>query len=415
MPQNRFLAYLPHWRSLGALLFFSCALLGFQSGVWVSERPGLAESGLLIQAYYSLSLFVMGGVDLGVPSGGAPAGRVLVWLAYFGAPVLFASTVINALIRGFASSHWQLRRIRNHVLVVGADELILSYLRVLRQRGCDAPIVAAGRNFELAVQDELREDFGATVVIGDVTHEYYLRQLRPQHASKVLLLGANSLRSYEAASVMLGMFPDIGPKLVVHCASLRFMRAMRNTEVAQQCQVFNTYHLAASGLVRNHLLSHFRSTSPKDTVVLAGFGLFGQTILEELLDSAADEIKNVIIIDKDARRRVLVADEQRPFSGPCRREVFQGDIANPGVWQQLQERIDLNQRDSVVVLGTGGEEDNLRTALWIRERFPLAKVIARSSKGSRFATEVAEGHDIVNVSISDLLEENIPGDWVEFS
>ena len=30
---------------------------------------------------------------------------------------------------------------------------------------------------------------------------------------------------------------------------------------------------------------------------------------------------------------------------------------------------------------------NLRTALWIRERFPLAKVIAHSGKGSRFATD----------------------------
>ena len=59
---------------------------------------------------------------------------------------------------------------------------------------------------------------------------------------------------------------------------------------------------------------------------------------------------------------------------------------------------------------------NLRTALWIRERFPLAKVIARSSKGSRFATdtEIAEEHDIINVSISELLEEYIPGDWVGF-
>ncbi|MCY4427019.1 MAG: hypothetical protein OXC05_08310 [Halieaceae bacterium] len=30
---------------------------------------------------------------------------------------------------------------------------------------------------------------------------------------------------------------------------------------------------------------------------------------------------------------------------------------------------------------------NLRTALWIRERLPLAKVIALSGKGSRFASD----------------------------
>ena len=31
----------------------------------MTERPGVAQANLLTQSYYSLSLFVMGGVDLG--------------------------------------------------------------------------------------------------------------------------------------------------------------------------------------------------------------------------------------------------------------------------------------------------------------------------------------------------------------
>ena len=69
----------------------------------------------------------------------------------------------------------------------------------------------------------------------------------------------------------------------------------------------------------------------------------------------------------------------------------------------------------MVVLGTGREEDNLRTALWIKGKFSHAKVIARSSKASRFAGEVASEHDIVSVSISQLVEDNIPNDWIEVS
>ena len=67
------------WRAAGALFFFFGALAGFESGVSVTERPGVAEAGLLTQAYYSLSLFVVGGIDLGTPYGGPLFGRVLVW------------------------------------------------------------------------------------------------------------------------------------------------------------------------------------------------------------------------------------------------------------------------------------------------------------------------------------------------
>ncbi len=413
MEKHAISAYLPNWRSVCALTFFSCALIGFHLGVAVSERPDLPTEGLAIKVYYALSLFVMGGVDLGIPVGGPEAGRIMVWIAYFGAPVLFASTVINALIRGLAPSQWQLQRMSNHVIVAGGDELTLSYLRVLRAHDRKIPIVVVGRHFDTATEDELREAFGAIVVVGDITHEFFLRQLRLQHARKVLLLGANSLRSYEAASIILGMVPGIGKKVVIHCANLRFMRAMANTTVATQCQTFNTYHLAASGLVNNHLLQHFQDTKPKDTVVIAGFGRFGQTILEELQDKAAGEMETVVIIDHDAHRRVLVADEQRAFSGSYQRELLEGDVGNPDVWHQLQRRVDLDQSDTVVVLGTGDEEDNLRTALWIKSRFTHAKVIARSSKGSKFANEVADEQDIVSISIAQLVEESIPVDWIE--
>ena len=90
------------WRSAGALFFFIAALAGFASGVSVTERDGISSANLLTQAYYSLSLFVLGGVDLGTPYGGPLYGRILLWAAYFGAPVLAASTLFNALLRALA-------------------------------------------------------------------------------------------------------------------------------------------------------------------------------------------------------------------------------------------------------------------------------------------------------------------------
>ena len=78
----------------------------------------------------------------------------------------------------------------------------------------------------------------------------------------------------------------------------------------------------------------------------------------------------------------------------------------------MQGFVRLNSEDTVFVLGTGSEEENLRTALCIRQKFPAAKVIARSSKESRFASEVGRDNDIVTVSIAELVESHIPDDWI---
>ncbi len=412
MSTNRFPPKQFPWRSAGALFFFVSALIGFESGVAVTERPDIVDAGTLTRAYYSLSLFVVGGVDLGTPYGGTPWALGLVWLSYFGAPILAASTLIGALLRALAPQSWGLRRLKDHVIVVGDGELALSYLRVLREHQPRVSLVVVSSSAQSPVRPELEEDFGARVVTGDPTHEYFLKRLRVQRARRILLLDDNSLRSYEAASILLHLAPDMGNRIVIHCGNLRFMRAMENTRVAKMCETFNTYHLAASGLVRSHLLHHFRDTHSRDKVVLAGFGRFGQTILEELQKSAADEIDTVMIIDKDAHRRILVADEQMKYAGGYKRKLYEGDISHPEVWQQVRHENKLLGDNAVFVLGTGREEENLRTALWIRRQSPEALVIARSSTQSHFATEVGEDHDIVSISINQLVEDNIPRAWL---
>lgn len=402
------------WRTIAALLFLVSGIVAFATGASVTERPDVTHAGLLAQAYYSLSLFVVGGVELGTPVGGPAASRALLWLAYFGAPILAATTLIDVLLRVLSPHNLHLRRIRNHIVVIGSGELAMSYLRVLRERDKAVPIVVVSRQEPASsVAEELRETYDAIVTTGDVTHEFCLRQLRVKRARRIVLLSDNSLRSYEAVSIMQRMVPGIGKRIVMHCPNLRFMRAMQHTEVAKSCETFNSYHLAASGLVREHLMQRFMDTSGRDIVVLSGFGRFGQTIIEQLQEHALRELETVAIIEKDAVRRVLVAEEQMTFSGGYRREVLEGDISHPGVWKRLRDAVEISSdtHNVVFILGTGNEEDNLRTAIWLRRGYPNAMIIARSSKASLFAEDVGREHNIITVSINELVERNIPTHW----
>lgn len=401
------------WLSAGALFFFFSALIGFESGVVVTERPELAMSGLLTKAYYSLSLFVVGGVDLGTPVGGSSVGRFFVWISYFGSPILAAWGLIGTLIQALSPETWQLKRLKNHIVVVGDGELAISYLRVLRERNPKVTVVVISSSAEQLLRAEFKQNFGAIVVSGDITHEFFLSKLKVQRAKKILLLDDNSLRSYEAASVLIKLIPGISEKVVIHCASLRFMRSMENTQVANNCETFNTYHLAAAGLVRSQMLHHFRETRSKDVVIIAGFGRFGQTILEELQRCAKDELDTVLIIDQDAHRRVMIADEQTEFSASYRREQFEGDISNPEVWERIRNTVDIEGDNTVFVMGTGHEELNLRTSIGLRRQYPGAMIISRSSKESLFAAEVGKEHNIISISIAELFEQNIPSSWVD--
>ena len=84
---------------MSALALFLVAFGALLADVDVSERPGLPDESWLIKAYYALALFVVGGIDLGTPSGGPVLARGVLCFVYFAAPLLFASAIFEALVR----------------------------------------------------------------------------------------------------------------------------------------------------------------------------------------------------------------------------------------------------------------------------------------------------------------------------
>ncbi|MFT5277825.1 MAG: hypothetical protein ACI8VI_001465, partial [Granulosicoccus sp.] len=110
------------WRWSAAFVLFLCAFLALIMGVSLSERPDTQSADLLTKAYYSLGLFVMGGLDIGTPVGGPLVPRLMLWLSYFASPMLAASTIIEAVIKTISPYKWRFRRISNHIVVAGSGE-----------------------------------------------------------------------------------------------------------------------------------------------------------------------------------------------------------------------------------------------------------------------------------------------------
>lgn len=401
------------WRWFAAASLFVAAFAGFLSGVSATARPELQTEGPLTMAYYSLGLFVVGGLDIGTPVGGPMLGRWLLWLAYFGSPLLTASAVIEALLRVLSPRTWQLRRLKNHIVIFGTGDLTVSYLRVYRSQFPGNPVLVVDSSVDPFRQQELEQTYGARVLVGDITKPFLLRQLRLHRARRIVMLSDDSFQVYEAGSQIVNLYPKLANRLVLHCDNLRFMRAMQDSELARQCVTFNSYNLAATGLVNDLLLPHLERTEARDVVVIAGFGRFGQTILEQLHDRAPQEVDRFALVDVDVDRRMLVVREQERLSEDRDVEIFRGDVSHPEVWRQLVAKTDLSIGEPVLILSTGQAANNVRTAVWLKQRYPNALVIARTNDVSSFALQLGAEHDITSISITQLVEDNIPMAWLD--
>jgi len=400
------------WRLPLALFFYFSALIGLSMGVSLTERPDVISSDFLTKAYYSLGLFVLGGMDIGIPEGGPIFGRILLWISYFGAPILAASTLIEALLKNLNDQNWQLRNMKDHIIVVGSDALAISYIKILRKHAPKKQVIVIDEQIDAITEEQFRLQFNATVIVGDISNEYFFNHLHLEKVHKILFLCRDNFLSYEAASKMMKVLPELKDKIIIQNDSVRYMRSFANTNLGLQTASFNSYQLAAAGLVQDHLLWHFMKTNPKDVVVIAGFGIFGQSILEKLQKYAEQEIETVAIVDLRAKKKVQIVDEQQEQYPIYDRAIYEGDISNPKTWKKLLRTLNMDNCEPVIMLVTASTEENLRNALWLRKKYPKALIIARSNRKSSFAKDIGKEHNIITVSITQLIEDNIPRDWV---
>lgn len=398
------------WRAVLLVTVFLVGVLSFEAGVGVTDRAGVAESTFLTHAYYALGLFVLGGLDLGVPTGGPTWARLALWLAYFAAPAITASAVIDGILRAIGPRSWAIRRMKRHVVVAGAGKLSLQYLARLRSLDTRKPVVVVERRADGAGAQEARDLYGAVVMGGDVSHDLLLSVLRLEHASRVVLLTGDDFINLDTAAKIVSAVPALRGRIIAHVGDLHFLRVVASTHVARDVHIFNSHQIAAEHLVKSRLLSHFQRTDPLDTVVIAGFGRFGQTVLDELQRHARGSFDRVILIDIDCSRRARLFAEEVGFEDGYERDTLDGDLRDPELWRRLEGQL---RGEPVLVVGSGDDGTNLHTALWLKARYPEAYVVARSFRRSAFAVELSRAAHFDVFSVAELVEQSFPPSWFE--
>jgi voltage-gated potassium channel Kch len=397
-------------RVLAFAVVYVVAVVAFTMGVGVSQRD-LADAGVGERAYYALGLFVLGGLDIGVPEGGPTVGRALLWTAYFIAPIITVSALLETAIRLIGPMALRVRLLSGHVVLGGAGRLTLLYVRKLREQDPRRPVVVVDRILNGPFVPELRDVHRALVFAGDIASDTALRGLRIDRAHRVLLLTGDDFANLDAASKILRLAPEMAGRIVVHVSDLGFMRQTAGSSVARDCEVFNGHEFAAIHLVREHLVTHFRSTPNRDLVVLAGFGRFGQTVLDQLQRRTLGSFGRVVIIDEDGGRNARAFEEGPGFAADYEHVVLDGNLRDPEIWNRIAEIVREHGHEPVVVMGSGDDGTNLHAALRVRDQHPGAYVIVRSFRSSPFTEEVADEAGAHAFNLGGLIQAGMPHRW----
>ncbi|MEM7136455.1 MAG: NAD-binding protein [Myxococcota bacterium] len=395
------------WRIALAFSAFGLALYAFRHGVVVSDRPNVVGAGVLTHVYYSLGLFVLGGLDLGVPAAGPAGARIALWAAYFLAPLVTAGVVIESALRVMQPGWIQRQSLKDHIIVVGVGNLGGLFLEGLDGSEHKRRVLLVDTEERKGTLEKARSQFGTPYVCADIRTPTTLQTLSIQRARGLALLTGDDLVNLEAAWAALALAP--GLPIVTHIddmAMKREMDTLMGDSDGQRIRAFNMHHIAADRLYAHHLSHRFRETEGRDVVVLVGFGRFGQTMLEHLRREASDELERVVIIDPNAKHAMATFNMQtKRATFPI--SVIEGDAQDPAIWDQLDDLLADVPHPPVFILGTNSDTFNLRGAMLLRKRGRRIEIFVRCFRESGFTTQLASHYRFHIMALEKMMQEAI--------
>lgn len=396
-------------RGLLPCLVFLAGYAGLSHGAGFSERA-IPQTPLHF-TYYTLGLFVMGGMDLGTPEQGPTWARLLLWAAFFAAPIVTATAVLEALWALALPMAFRLRRLRDHTIVVGANRLAELYLQQLRARSPGAQVVLVDRNPNNPRLEALANKYPLTVINGDINSDLTLALLQLAHARRVLLMTKNDFTNLNAAHRMLEVAPTLAGRVVLHLSNLGLLHSVHLTRAMRSNAFFNSHEIAARQLVRDYLLARFEQTARTDLVVFAGFGRFGQCVLQTLQEQALGKFDEVLIADRDARAKLSAFEDRVGALEGSARGAVSGNLTDCELWSRLDREHGMAQREPLIIVGTDDDMVNLERGLWLRGRYPDAYIVVRQFRCSTFSAEIARERGLLLFGVADLISNAIPASW----
>ena len=330
------------YRLLPSLLVFILALLAFNNGVYLEDKPNICTDPLFVQIYYIIGLFLLAGIDFGMPVGGTDFYRILLYISYFLAPLITVLAVIEAVLKTIGADYLK-RPYKNHVVIIGASKEAISiihswnapenmpYIGVgfdrkwsnllcnnklyrtiyikyfkggFRDFGyCqDTKLIVVEKdpnNTKLEYFRELSKHRKVDIIIGDVNHSSVINKLNIGQALDCILTTNSDILNINIALKLIDDYGVEKDRIITRVENNDLIIDLNNSEEEEALNLrLTTTHRK---LANCFLYRYIQTFLFLENLVIFGFGTFGQNILESI--SRSISFKNLIIIDPDAEQK----------------------------------------------------------------------------------------------------------------
>lgn len=368
-----------YWKPVMVSLVFLLGCAAFLQSGMITGDPA---HRMLKALYYALSLFILGGLDIGLPGAPSTAATIVLWFLYFLAPLLTAGFVYDFIQNKLLGRIP--RRLKGHTILCGLGRnghLIYELIRETLPKG--HKVVVIEKNETNPYLAAVRKDPWAWLIQNDFSRLPVLASARLQKARRVIFSTNLDLDNLNALMELKSHGPAV-PGQTIHChlGDLEMLDNLQQTlfreEAYRGVHVFNGYQCATRQLYQ--MLKTDAFLGEQGTVfIFFGYGRFAHMLFShisgEVRAGAADEV--IIVTQRMAPefdlQRLLPRSSQAEQARPCtiHPPLFL-DMHQPDTWARIDQLLEGNTRPVLAFLCRDNDVANLDLAISIKLKGPVS-------------------------------------------
>ncbi|MCO4764549.1 MAG: NAD-binding protein [Myxococcales bacterium] len=396
-------------RAVGLAAVPLLAVGAFASGVSTTGLPDLAHEPWWAWLYYAGGLFVYGGLDMGLPVGGHPLARMALWVAFFVAPAITTTALIDAALKVLRPKGIAPNKLRGHAVIAGFRQVGQTYLQAIRAIDTNLHVLLVDDHLTI----DQHHEHDVSLIRADVREPGTLAKVALDEAALLVVAVEDDLAGLEMAWAAQAQRADL--PVAVHVADLSLLRPVSRLIRKRAKQlgpdtlhplVFNAHRIGALHVYEQYLHPHFEDTGYKDVVVIGGFGQFAQTIVELLRVMAADELDRVVIVDPDATRKVRQVAVDVALDS-IEHVAVDGDLMDPGTWTKVSAAVADLEAVPIFLLSAEDELVNYRVAMQLRAKSKQPRIFARCFRRTAFAESLSDQLAFELLPLEDVLRDGL--------
>ena len=293
------------YRLLPTVLVFVFALLAFKNGVYFEGKPNISSDTIFVQIYYTIGLFLLAGIDLGMPMGGTEFHRFLLFISYFLAPLITVLAVIEAVLKSISPDYLK-RAFKNHVVIIGASKEAISIIHgwndpvnqhLQYHEGTKLLIVEKdSNNTKLEYFRELSSKRKVKIIIGDINHSEILSKLNVKEALCCIITTNSDILNINIALKLQKEYKIKAENIITRVEDFELQSDLINDD-DDDIALTSSHRKLANCFFHKYIETFLYL----ENLVIFGFGTFGQNILESI--SGSIKFNNLIIVDPDAEQK----------------------------------------------------------------------------------------------------------------